>query len=117
MGEELPDRHLVSAGEAGDKLRDVIVEGELSLLLKEQNPRRGELLADGPDRVAHVGSRGSARLELRRAVRVRVRDSPVSDYGDRRARNSGRLQHLHRDGIDVRSERRVRRALCGRGDG
>src|SRR5277367_2137949 len=46
MRKQLPDGDFVGAGQVGDEFRDLVVERELALLLKQQDRRGGELLAD-----------------------------------------------------------------------
>src|SRR6185437_6460862 len=79
--QDLAYRDLVAAREAGHVLRDGIVERELPFLLQEQDGRRRELLADRADSVAHVGRGRDARVELRRAIGVRVQQAALPHHG------------------------------------
>ena len=75
--QQLPDADVRGARQLREPLRDLVVERELAVLLKQQDRRGGELLADRADRVAHVGPRRRIGLDPRRCHRrARRRSAP-----------------------------------------
>ena len=102
---------LIAVGQAGDVLRDRIVERELALFGQQEDCGCGELLADRADAVAHLRRGRRVRIELSGAVGLDVGDLSILNDGDGRGGNAGGLQHLIGDVVDAGAQLRRERRL------
>jgi len=84
----------------GNVLVDVVVDGELSLLLKQQDGRGGELLGHGGDVEDGFRSDGDVVIEVRHAVAVLVDDLAVFVDAEGAAGRVGPIPFL-KDFVDL----------------
>ncbi len=102
--QELPQGGLIAdLAEAGDVFRERIVELHLALLDEAQDRRRGELLRDRRDAADAVGAHRDVVLEVRDAIPLRVRESALSEHGDRHPGDRLPGHRLGDDRVDLRS--------------
>jgi hypothetical protein len=101
VGEEVQDFDVVGAGEFGEIFADGILEGELALLLQDEDRGRGELLGDAADGVSHGGFGGDGRGDAREAEGVGVNDVVILDDADGGGGNAGVGENLLGDGGDL----------------
>ncbi len=109
----VPNGHFVAAGQAGDIFAHRIVEREFAFFLKQQDRRRGELLGDGANGVAHLGrgceGGGGCCGEASAAVSVRVDQLAALDHGQRCGGNAGLVENLLGNAVDAILQGRVER--------
>ena len=93
-GDRVGVRHL------GQVFRKLVVERELVLLREEQDSRRGELLADGADGEARVGSDGSLGSDVGEAVSFGEDDAAVRPDEESEAGSSLLVRDLLADPVE-----------------
>src|SRR5688572_12215203 len=98
MCQEMPDRdRFPRVRRAVEKLADVVIETELSVLDQEHDAGRDELLAYGTDFINRLRSGRNVQLDIREAVTLHLDDLPVLDHDKRK---TGKMLALH-FGFDV----------------
>ena len=100
VGEEIDDLDVVRAGELGEVFADGVLQGELALLLQDEDGRRGELLGDAADGVGHGGFGGEGRRDAREAEGVGVDDVVVLHDADGGGGNAAVGEDFLREGGD-----------------
>jgi hypothetical protein len=105
--QDLPYRHFVAAGQAGNILAHRVIELELSLLLQDENRSRGELLGDRADGVAHVRRGKLIGVDMGASVRMGKHELSALHYDDRCGGNAALLHHAGGNAVDPRLQRRI----------